>query len=416
MDGSTNEAFRLPPSQRRTRSCEPDLEVIVGSDTSAAATEETKKTFHCHSVILATHSTFFDTILATNMMERSQKVVHLPEELPETFRSALSYLDSPTKAHSLKLVDMMKVAPFYDKYGFDQGMALFETVFISKHKSLLLISGKESSSWDDAELTAYIGAVALAKQSNLTEILQHGIEYFSSYLQLSTRAIAGFQEHHFRQLYPLLDEFSPEVFHWAPDAYQRYGKMKDSVTTTTDEDYAAELFAATAYREGIVNANKLASHSSIETILVSIELAHSPDYTFSQKLVATRMKLDEFISPTYQNDNFAFKVCRDSVTKDWKIVADLKPSYIPKEYFQQDAGVNGMGSPNHATTRDDGAVSPKEFVWVAPGTSQHILPPSSSTAYQPAQWNPNHEGEQQKPNKALAAKAKAKLQIFFKNN
>lgn len=63
------------PERKRLRSCEPDLLIVVGSDGE-------KKEYRYHSPIMASHSVYIDTMLATPMQESQSLTIKFPDLTP----------------------------------------------------------------------------------------------------------------------------------------------------------------------------------------------------------------------------------------------------------------------------------------------------------------------------------------------
>lgn len=64
------EQHQLQPS-KKLRSAEPDLHLFVGEG-------DTQKEYLYHSIILASHSVYIDTMLVTSMKEREERTIRFP--------------------------------------------------------------------------------------------------------------------------------------------------------------------------------------------------------------------------------------------------------------------------------------------------------------------------------------------------
>ena len=97
---------------------DPDLTVICRSGQGESRKE---KSFQGHSVFFALHSTYFDTLLSSEMEEAASKHVTLEDVDPETFDQAMILLEKLDHS-STKLEDLLKVASIYNRFQFEKGL------------------------------------------------------------------------------------------------------------------------------------------------------------------------------------------------------------------------------------------------------------------------------------------------------
>jgi hypothetical protein len=102
---------------KKLKCAAPDLQVEVG---------EEKKVFEYHSLFLAYQSPYIDTMLAAPMKESETKRISFPEITPETWEKMMEYLEDGGR--DMTFEDAEKVAPFYDKYQFEQGRSIVDKI------------------------------------------------------------------------------------------------------------------------------------------------------------------------------------------------------------------------------------------------------------------------------------------------
>lgn len=104
---------------RPLKSCEPDLEIVVGSE---------KEVFHYHSAIMASYSDYIDTMLASPMRESSTMKISFPDISPTVWRKMMSFLE-PGGTREVKIEDYGEILPFFDKYNFKIGIDLCDEIY-----------------------------------------------------------------------------------------------------------------------------------------------------------------------------------------------------------------------------------------------------------------------------------------------
>jgi len=115
---------------------EPDLKVWVGGEQGGDKTV----LFHHHSLLLATHSDYIDTMLASSMLESESRSLSFPDIEPPVWQKMLALLEDPLEGRQMDVDDALQVFPFYDKYQFPKGIKLCDHVF---HEFVAGFDGKD---------------------------------------------------------------------------------------------------------------------------------------------------------------------------------------------------------------------------------------------------------------------------------
>ena len=160
----------LPPSRKRVRISDPDLKIICKGE------QDDKKAFMCHSVVMATHSGYFDALLSTGMRESAEKKVVLDDVSPEVFEKAMSLVEDPLTPHDLGAEDALVVASFYNRFDFTGGMKLVTSVL-----------GKILDHWAKTtsraplrqEKDLLIETILFAEESSSPELIQECIKFLT---------------------------------------------------------------------------------------------------------------------------------------------------------------------------------------------------------------------------------------------
>ena len=119
------EAPAVPPADeeqqqastnKRLKYSKPDLQITCkGIDGS-------EKTFERYGAVMAWNSKYFDALLASEMQESITKKVTLEDVSPETFEIAMELLDDMSRASEATVTDFVKVASFYNRFDFQNGL------------------------------------------------------------------------------------------------------------------------------------------------------------------------------------------------------------------------------------------------------------------------------------------------------
>lgn len=98
---------------RRLKSFPPaDLRVVIGSS---------ERVYRHHAFILASYSSYVDTMLSTPMQERANNCITFPDIEPETWEKMIGLLEPGAE---ITEEDIVIVLPYYDKYQFFDGIRI----------------------------------------------------------------------------------------------------------------------------------------------------------------------------------------------------------------------------------------------------------------------------------------------------
>ena len=98
----------------------PDLEVVVGQD---------QRLYRYHSFILASYSTYIDTMLSSPMRESKTKHISFPDIEPDVWERMIQVLEpGGIKAFTFGGKDLLVLTPIFDKYQFEDGMRMCNRV------------------------------------------------------------------------------------------------------------------------------------------------------------------------------------------------------------------------------------------------------------------------------------------------
>ena len=194
----TNENER---EEKRLRSCEPDLKVILGS-----GDEKTIQWYH--KPTLASKSKYIDTILAAPMKESKDSVLSFPDITPHVWTKMLKFLDNPIAVREMTAKDAVEVATFYDKYEFVEGKKLCSYVMMDYLSDESLDIMEKSLSLDNDEIDLIVNSVVVAHKANMEEVFKKGMKYIFNKLFDSGGDIPYgrlmFTESHLTKLVPAL--------------------------------------------------------------------------------------------------------------------------------------------------------------------------------------------------------------------
>jgi hypothetical protein len=186
-----NDDYTMKPVRKRLRSSEPDLKISVGTN------DETVEYWY-HSSVMATHSNYIDTMLATPMQESKTLELSFPDLAPATWDSMMKFLEGPVEGRLMKAQDVMDVAHAYDQYDFPKGRELCGHVLTEYFKTM--------NTRTDINLEFLIDAVLLADALTLVEAKTAGVDWLAETLK-STEILRGqtiFSEDHMKKLVPLI--------------------------------------------------------------------------------------------------------------------------------------------------------------------------------------------------------------------
>ena len=206
------------------KSSEPDLSIVCRFDGKEEA-------LLYHSVAMAIHSNYFDSLLASGMQEAENKTVTLDDVDPKRFRSAIEILEDPNSVLSVSAQEIMTVAPLYNRFEFKNGLKLAETII-----------GKFIEDWTKAEgkspnLSEHklIGdSILFSHQANLENLTEKSISFVKAKLKKGASAndLAIFDQAFIQKIASFLEEHRAacltELYLWLyPDRFQKRLKAAD---------------------------------------------------------------------------------------------------------------------------------------------------------------------------------------------
>jgi hypothetical protein len=196
-NGSVNDDDTMKPQRKRLRSSEPNLKITVGGGSTGAGGNSEAVEHWYHSSVMATHSNYIDTILATPMQESKTFELSFPDIAPGTWNSMMKFLEVPVEGRLMQAEAVMEVAHAYDQYDFPKGRELCGHVLTEYFKNM-------KTTPDDLDFL--IDAILLADTVNLEEAKNAGVEWLAETLK-STEILSGqtiFSEAHMKKLVPLI--------------------------------------------------------------------------------------------------------------------------------------------------------------------------------------------------------------------
>ena len=159
-------------SNKRLKSAEPDLSIVCRFDGK-------EETIQVHSQIIANHSNYFDTLLASGMEESGTKTVTLDDVDPNLFRSSIEILEDPESILTVSAEDMMKVAPLYNRFEFKKGLVLAENILA---KFLDEWTQQEDKTPVPPELKLIGDVILFSDESNLESLIEKSIQFIKAKL------------------------------------------------------------------------------------------------------------------------------------------------------------------------------------------------------------------------------------------
>jgi hypothetical protein len=170
------------PVPKKLRSSEPDLLIKVG--------EKEQYDYKYHSAIMAGHSDYIDTMLASPMKESTTREIEMLDVTPRTWGLMMRVLDYPPSelAKFTTITDdgdniLLDIACAYDKYQFTKGISLCDDVFasdFSKAKKMLVKKNLRGTNLDSLLETAVV-----CDRLHLKKATTKANEFFRMALHLS---------------------------------------------------------------------------------------------------------------------------------------------------------------------------------------------------------------------------------------
>lgn len=186
-------------ASKRIKLAEPDLAILFRYDSNSK-----EETVEFHSLALALHSNYFDSLLSSGMQESETKSVTLDGINPNDFRLALEVLENPLKTTTVTAQEMMKVASIYNRFEFTNGLKLAEKVL---SKFLEDWSRETHKSPKPAEMKLISDTILFSQSANLTGLVEKSQEFIREKLQLYTDCGLGLlQETFIQKIKPFLSQ------------------------------------------------------------------------------------------------------------------------------------------------------------------------------------------------------------------
>ena len=160
-------------ASKRLKSSEPDLSIVCRCDGK-------EETLHYHSVAMAIHSSYFDSLLASGMEESETKTVTLDDVDAATFQKAVELLEDPVKSSSVTAQDIIKAAPIYNRFEFSSGLKLVEAVLA---KFLEEWTKQQEKSPTVSEKKLIGDSILFAQEANLENLTQKSISFIKEKLK-----------------------------------------------------------------------------------------------------------------------------------------------------------------------------------------------------------------------------------------
>jgi len=177
------------PAPKRLKCSEPDLTLFLGTE---------EKPFHCYSNIMASHSDYIDTMLASPMVESQTLELRFPDIQPEVWVKMVDYLEDPFKAVEMTLKDSTELAPIYDKYHFKKGCLMCSHSIAKEFNELEVPYMPEQ-----LELDHMIDLVLLADAAHLKKAYTAGIRFLRTMISRFSYGVM-FKEDQIKRIVPLI--------------------------------------------------------------------------------------------------------------------------------------------------------------------------------------------------------------------
>ena len=188
--------------------------------------EGKEETLHYHSVPMAVHSNYFDTLLASGMEESETKKVTLDDVDPNLFRSAIEILEDPQNILTVSAEQMMTVAPLYNRFEFKNGLKLAETVL---GKFMDKWTKQKGKSPNLSEQKLFGDSILFSQEANLENLTEKSISFIKEKFKRDAHImeLAIFDHAFIEKIAPFLEEHRVECltdlfsrFYPDPDQFQ----------------------------------------------------------------------------------------------------------------------------------------------------------------------------------------------------
>jgi hypothetical protein len=194
-----------PPSNKRIKSAEADLTIVFRSTNNGQAEE----TLHYHSVTMAHHSNYFDSLLSSGMREVESKTVTLDGVDPTLFQLAVEILEDPIKSHSATAQDIMKLAHVYNRFEFSKGLQLTETILGNYLEEWTM---KRDKSPSPPQMKLITDSILFSREANLENLTAKSKTLLKTKMcQADVHGMGFFQEAVIEKLGSFLTEHKDDI-------------------------------------------------------------------------------------------------------------------------------------------------------------------------------------------------------------
>lgn len=225
----SKESKQVEPKPKKLKSSEPDLRILVGTES---------KPYFYYSNIMANHSDYIDTMLASPMVESQTMEIRFPDIESEVWEKLVAFLEKPINVLEMTVKDAMDLAPLYDKYNFREGRELCSRV-LAKYM-------KKEEEPQDLDLGLRVDVVLLADEFNLEQAYNAGVEDLRRKLgDVQTRII--FTEAQVKKMVPLIAK--------EKSLLRAVGKTKEEVLSPLFPEYLIQKYSS--WRTGQILDNAI---------------------------------------------------------------------------------------------------------------------------------------------------------------
>ena len=196
----SNNSSHGPPLKKLRSTFDPDVTVVLG--------DEEQETRQHHSVVLARHSEYIDTMLASNMIESQTRRLTFPDIPTSVWDTMMRCLEDPVASRKMTADEAVTILPFYKKYLFPKGVDLCESVLI----------GELAAVKDDANIDTIVDLIDSITTNELSVAIDEAAELLSRCFN-TPKLQVQFNKDHIQRLSPIFKESETlqETFNIEPD-------------------------------------------------------------------------------------------------------------------------------------------------------------------------------------------------------
>ena len=352
----------LPPrSRKKLKSSDCDLTIKLKW---SKGEQQQQKSYEVHSVIMACHSEYFDSLLKSGFSEAQSKIVILENVAPHVFELAMELLEDPVKASVATIEQIVQVTPFYNRFLFTKGMEFAKAIMLSymeghRKNELNGILGLKTKPFSSRDLDRIIDVILIADETDgLEEIKELGIKYIDDHFdgRDNPLRLASFTLEHWRRLHRFLVA-----------NFERTIGMSDVYMTDVIED---EDFPSILYKNITILSNAWTIGEAGTRIQVSMKVKRLDDASSSVYLSS------EHILEYNEGDPelaFGWSVRKKIEWSPQENVRNVK-IYPCIDCYQ--AARSGEGAEILDWVIDVHLDDDEKYKFVAPNSSHHSLPPA----------------------------------------